>query len=210
MERGRRWKVGVYSAIPLDSPFPISSFPHLLISFTISPSSHSMEEQKRLETLLTGLKFLLSNKGSKIILSEDDLVATKIGGSYCWTNSFVAIRFPLKGTIILTLLNFDSDLSSFIGFFDPSYLQTSNCHNHSYSLAVLIGETRFFVNGNKSGPSNTGCISRGQQIIIEFNNNQATFSVPSLDYSHTITWPSGYVFGLTMCCNNTSWELSTD
>ncbi|KAL0217513.1 hypothetical protein RCL1_008094 [Eukaryota sp. TZLM3-RCL] len=152
-----------------------------------------------------GLKFLASNKGSNITLSENDLVATKNVDGY--DNSFVAIQHPVKGKVVLTLMNFDSDFITFIGFFDPSSFQASNCYESSHSLFVCQGHTQFYVNNDNSGPQSE-TFSIGQQIIIEFNNNQATFSIPSLGFSHTITWPSGHVLGLVMYFPNTSWKLS--
>ncbi|KAL0217556.1 hypothetical protein RCL1_008137 [Eukaryota sp. TZLM3-RCL] len=166
------------------------------------------EEQKRrtAEHVRIRPKYLASDKGSNITLSENDLVATKNVDGY--DNSFVAIQHPVKGKVVLTLLNFGFDLETCIGFFDPSYSQIDGCYDNAHFLHVHIG-IQFFANiPNQSGPSISGRIPIGQQIIIEFNNNQATFSVRSLGYSHIVTWPSDYVFGLTMLNRNTSWKLS--
>ncbi|KAL0217538.1 hypothetical protein RCL1_008119 [Eukaryota sp. TZLM3-RCL] len=154
-----------------------------------------------------GLQFLASSKGSSITISDNDLVATKTGRGGSWANSFVAIQHPVKGKLVLTLLKFDLYFCTLLGFFDPSYLQIDYCFQTSHSLVVNSDGTQFWVNHQQSGPSE-GPISRKQQIIIEFNNNQATFSVPSLGYSHIVTWPTGYVFGLTLYDQNTSWKLS--
>ncbi|KAL0217616.1 hypothetical protein RCL1_008197 [Eukaryota sp. TZLM3-RCL] len=155
-------------------------------------------------------KFLASNKGHMITLSENDLVATKDGFLDTWTNYFVAMKRPVQGKVVLTLLNFASNFFTFIGFFDPSYLQASNYYSHAHSLNLCHGHTQFYVNyPNTSGPSNPGAISKGQQVVIEFNNNQATFSVPSVGYSHTVSWPIGYVFGLVLQTQNSSRKLSS-
>ncbi|KAL0217315.1 hypothetical protein RCL1_007896 [Eukaryota sp. TZLM3-RCL] len=171
------------------------------------------EEQRRLAELERNrTKFLSYNKGSKITLSENNLVCNKSGGSsgQCWDNSFVAIQHPVQGKVVLTLLNFGSDFTTFIGFFNPSYLQASNCYKNAHSLLVYKDHTQFYINySNMSGPSISGGISKGQQITIEFNNSQATFSVLSIGYSHTITWPSGYVFGLAVGEFNNSWKISS-
>ncbi|KAL0220622.1 hypothetical protein RCL1_000476 [Eukaryota sp. TZLM3-RCL] len=151
------------------------------------------------------LKFLASNKGSKITLSQNDLVATKTSDG--WNNSFVAIQHPVNGKVVLSLLNFANTFNTFIGFFDPFYLTADCCCSNAFSLYVWNGGTQYFHNwSSKSGPSKGG-ISKGQEIVIEFNNSRATFSVPSLGYSHTITWPSGYVFGLAIYYQNTLWKV---
>ncbi|KAL0224967.1 hypothetical protein RCL1_002879 [Eukaryota sp. TZLM3-RCL] len=159
-----------------------------------------------------GVKFLASNKGSNLTLSENDLLVTKTGGNQGhWDNSFVQINHPVKGKVVLTLTNFDSDcdFDTRIGLFDPSYCQASDCYNYAHALYVNSCCTQFRVNNSNTGPSNPGGISVGQQIVIDFNNDQVTFSVPSLGYSYTVTWPSGYVFGLAMCYQSTSWQISS-
>ncbi|KAL0210675.1 hypothetical protein RCL1_005111 [Eukaryota sp. TZLM3-RCL] len=164
------------------------------------------EEERKAEEERNRPKFSACNKGSSITLSENDLVATHTGG-YGSTNSFVAIQHPVKGKVVLQLVDF-RNLNTFMGFFDSSKLQTHSCHSNSTALRVENGHIQFYINHpNKSGPSNPGGISRKQQIIIEFNNNQATFSVPALGYSHTVTWPSDYVFGLLMYDSFQSWSL---
>ncbi|KAL0216952.1 hypothetical protein RCL1_007435 [Eukaryota sp. TZLM3-RCL] len=158
-----------------------------------------------------GVKFLASNKGSCLTLSENDLLVTKIGGNWIYDNSFVQINHPVKGKVVLTLRNFFSgyDFTTHIALNDPSHCQARNCSNHTHALYVYSGGTQFYVSNSKTGPSNPGPISVGQQIVIDFNNDQVTFSVPSLGYSHTVTWPSGYVFGLAMLCKFTSWKISS-
>ncbi|KAL0217666.1 hypothetical protein RCL1_008246 [Eukaryota sp. TZLM3-RCL] len=166
-----------------------------------------IEAQTRQEFISKGgVKFLASNKGSFISLSHNDLVATKTSANWQYENSFVAIQHPVKGKAVLTLLS--ESFYDFIGFFDPSYLQDGDCHENAHSLFVYNDRTQFYINDDESGPSQ-GPISIGQQVVIEFNNNQATFSVPSLGYSHIVTWPSGYVFGLVTRDQNTSWKLSS-
>ncbi|KAL0210406.1 hypothetical protein RCL1_004842 [Eukaryota sp. TZLM3-RCL] len=164
-------------------------------------------QRERLEYERNRPKFLSTNKGSKITLSENDLV-TKTSGDSSWDNSFIKINHPVKGKVVLTLLEFGSYFNTYIGLFDPSHCQTSSCYSNSQALYVYPGYTQFYVNYNNTGPSNPGGISKNQQVIIEFNNNQVTFSVPSLGYSHSITWPSGYVFGLVTHRQNTSWKVS--
>ncbi|KAL0210458.1 hypothetical protein RCL1_004894 [Eukaryota sp. TZLM3-RCL] len=164
------------------------------------------QEEERLEYERNRPKFLSTNKGSKITLSENDLVATKTGGD-CWDNSFIKINHPVKGKVVLTLLEFGSHFHTYIGLFDPSHCQTGSCLSYAQALRVWNGYTQFRVNGSYTGPQSGG-ISKNQQVIIEFNNNQVTFSAPSLGYSHSITWPSGYVFGLVTFYQNTSWKVS--
>ncbi|KAL0225392.1 hypothetical protein RCL1_003304 [Eukaryota sp. TZLM3-RCL] len=162
-----------------------------------------------------GVKFLASNKGSNLTLSENDLLVTKTGGSTYgnWDNSFIKINHPVKGKVVLTLRNFISgryrDFNTYIGLFDPSHCQASDCYNYAHVLYVYNGGTQFQVNNSTTGPSNPGVISVGQQVVIDFNNDQVTFSVPSLGYSHTVTWPSGYVFGLSIAYQSTSWQISS-
>ncbi|KAL0225290.1 hypothetical protein RCL1_003202 [Eukaryota sp. TZLM3-RCL] len=188
-----------------------------------------IEEQKRLTELAKqqaleaqlnqefinkgGAKFLASNKGSSLTLSENDLLVTKTGGNQGhWDNSFVQINHPVKGKVVLTLRNFISgryDFDTRIGLFDPSHCQASNCSNYAHILYVYSGITQFKVNNSFTGPSNIRGISVGEQVVIDFNNDQVTFSVPSLGYSHRVTWPSGYVFGLSMFYQNTSWQISS-
>ncbi|KAL0224627.1 hypothetical protein RCL1_002539 [Eukaryota sp. TZLM3-RCL] len=186
-----------------------------------------IEEQKRLAELAKqqaleaqlnqefinkgGVKFLASNKGSKLTLSENDLLVTRTGGrDGYYDNSFIKINHPVKGKVVLTLRNSGRyDFSTRIGLFDPSHCQASNCYHYTHALYVNSCCTQFEVNDNNTGPSNPGGISVGQQIVIDFNKDQVTFSVSSLGYSHTVTWPSGYVFGLTMAFQNTSWQVSS-
>ncbi|KAL0225113.1 hypothetical protein RCL1_003025 [Eukaryota sp. TZLM3-RCL] len=158
-----------------------------------------------------GVKFLASNKGSHLRLSENDLLVRKTRGSIYgnWNNSFVHINHPVKGKVVLTLRNSAFDFDTRIGLFDPSHCQTSDCYNYAHALYVSNGTTQFRVNNSNTEPSNPGGISVGQQIIIDFNNDQVTFSVPSLGYSYTVTWPSGYVFGLAMLWQITSWQISS-
>ncbi|KAL0217623.1 hypothetical protein RCL1_008204 [Eukaryota sp. TZLM3-RCL] len=168
-----------------------------------------LEELKRLAELeRTRTKFLASNKGSNITLSENDLGATRVITD-SWDNGFVAIQHPTSGQVVLILYNFQRDFNTSIGFFRPSESQTRDCIMSASALYVYSGFTQFYLNGSQSGP-HCGVLSRGQQVVIEFNNDQATFSVPSLGYSHTVTWPSGYVFGLAMSDRNTSWKLSSN
>ncbi|KAL0210387.1 hypothetical protein RCL1_004823 [Eukaryota sp. TZLM3-RCL] len=164
------------------------------------------QEEERLEYERNRPKFLSTNKGSKITLSENDLVATKTSGN-CWDNSFIKINHPVKGKVVLTLLEIGSNFYTYIGLFDPSHCQTGSCMSYAQALFVWNGYTQFRVNDSYTGPRSGG-ISKNQQVIIEFNNNQVTFSVPSLGYSHSITWPSGYVFGLVTCYQNTLWKVS--
>ncbi|KAL0225079.1 hypothetical protein RCL1_002991 [Eukaryota sp. TZLM3-RCL] len=163
-----------------------------------------------------GVKFLASNKGSSLTLSENDSLVTKTGGDGFldslygnWANSFVQINHPVKGKVVLTLRDSGRDFSTYIGLFDPSHCQASNCYKNVHALYVNSDKTQFYVNNSITGPSNPGGISEGQQIVIDFNNDQVTFSVPSLRYSHRVTWPSGYVFGLAMYWENTSWKVSS-
>ncbi|KAL0224993.1 hypothetical protein RCL1_002905 [Eukaryota sp. TZLM3-RCL] len=161
-----------------------------------------------------GVKFLASNKGSRLTLSGNDLLVKRTGGNgwmYMYDNSFVQINHPVKGKVVLTLRNCNSGIgfTTRIGLFDPSHCQASDSYDYEHALYVTSGSTQFYVNDNNTGPSNPGVISVGQQIVIDFNNDQVTFSVPSLGYSHRVTWPSGYVFGLAMCWENTSWQISS-
>ncbi|KAL0217421.1 hypothetical protein RCL1_008002 [Eukaryota sp. TZLM3-RCL] len=168
------------------------------------------EERRRLaEMERTRPKFLAFNKGSNITLSDNDLVATRTSGDY-WANSFVAIQHPVKGKVVLTLLKFDGDFDTLIGFFNGYYAHASNCYHYTHSLNVCRDDTQFYISyPHTSGPLNSSIISRKQQVIIEFNNKQVTFSVPSVGYSHTVSWPISYVFGLAMRHRNTSWKLSS-
>ncbi|KAL0225030.1 hypothetical protein RCL1_002942 [Eukaryota sp. TZLM3-RCL] len=140
-------------------------------------------------------------------MSENDLVVTKASSGY--GNSFVAIQHPVKGKVTLTLLNFATYFSAFIGLFHPSYFQNDDCHGYAHSLCVYNDGTQVYINyPNRSGPSQAP-ISVGQQVDIEFNNNKIMFSVPSLGFSYTVTWPSGCVFGLVEYHKTTSWKLSS-
>ncbi|KAL0225061.1 hypothetical protein RCL1_002973 [Eukaryota sp. TZLM3-RCL] len=159
-----------------------------------------------------GVKFLASNMGSRLRLSENDLLVTRTGGNgwmYMYDNSFVQINHPVKGKVVLTLRNEGIGFCTYIGLFDPSHYQASDCYNYAHGLYVDGGNTQFQVNNRNTGPSNPGPISVGQQIVIDFNNDHVTFSVPLLGYSYRVTWPSGYVFGLAMCWENTSWQISS-
>ncbi|KAL0225487.1 hypothetical protein RCL1_003399 [Eukaryota sp. TZLM3-RCL] len=159
-----------------------------------------------------GVKFLASNKGSRLTLSENDLLVTRTvgcGWTFMWDNSFVQINHPVKGKVVLTLKNSGIGFNTRIGLFDPSHCQASNSYDYAHALFVDRGNTQFQVNNSFTGPSNPGGISEGQQIVIDFNNDQVTFSVPSLGYSHRVTWPSGYVFGLAMLVEGTSWQVSS-
>ncbi|KAL0224592.1 hypothetical protein RCL1_002504 [Eukaryota sp. TZLM3-RCL] len=159
-----------------------------------------------------GVKFLASNKGSRLRLSENDLLVTKTSGGSSWDNSFIQINHPVKGKVVLTLRNFSSgryDFTTYIGLFDLSHCQASICYYYAHALYVHSGRTQFYVNYSNTGQSNPGGISVGQQIVIDFNNDQVTFSVSSLGYSHTVTWPSGYVFGLCIAWQNTPWQISS-
>ncbi|KAL0217280.1 hypothetical protein RCL1_007861 [Eukaryota sp. TZLM3-RCL] len=174
------------------------------------------EEERRIEAQLNekfmnsgGLKFLACNRGNKIALSQSHLIATRTSYSWSWDNSFIAIQHPVKGKVVLTLLNFKDDFATFAGFFYPSDLSAGDCYRNSQALYVNNRLTQFYVNHpNTAGPSVQRGISIGQQVLIEFNLEEAVFSVPSLDYSIRITWPSDYVFGLVCGHPKTSWELS--
>ncbi|KAL0224771.1 hypothetical protein RCL1_002683 [Eukaryota sp. TZLM3-RCL] len=129
-----------------------------------------------------GVKFLASNKGSRLTLSENDLLVTKTGGNWSDVNSFIQINHPVKGKVVLTLGYFCSyyNLDTRIGLFDPSHCQASNCSNNAHALYVCSCGTQFYVKNSDKGLSNPRGISVGQQIVIDFNNDQVTFSVPSL------------------------------
>ncbi|KAL0217275.1 hypothetical protein RCL1_007856 [Eukaryota sp. TZLM3-RCL] len=166
------------------------------------------DELKRQEieqrTLRCGLKFLSSNRGSNIIWSDNRLVATKTGDGG-WENSFVAIKNPAKGKVFLTLLNFEKDFATCIGFFDRCHLQNRFCFHNAHSLLVHGAMTQFFHYHDISGPSKSGPISKAtSHCEVHPWSTEVTFSIPSLGYSHTVTWPSGYVFGLAMFCPSTS------
>ncbi|KAL0224682.1 hypothetical protein RCL1_002594 [Eukaryota sp. TZLM3-RCL] len=180
------------------------------------PLVQNVVKQQALEAQLNqefinkgGAKFLASNKGSSLTLSENDLLVTKTCGNQGhWDNSFIEINHPVKGKVVLTLRN-SGNFHTYIGLFDPSHCQASDCPHYAHALYVYRGRTQFKVNNSYTGPSNPGVISVGQQVVIDFNNDQVTFSVPSLGYSHTVTWPSGYVFGLCIAWQNTSWQISS-
>ncbi|KAL0220782.1 hypothetical protein RCL1_000636 [Eukaryota sp. TZLM3-RCL] len=163
-------------------------------------------ETKLAELERNRVKFLASNKGSNITLSENDLVTTKTGIN-CYENSFVAIQNPVVGKVVLSS---DDDGQTFIGFFHKDYLQGESPHEKSWSYFNYS----FFANyPNSIGPMALGTDSLREfqnYIIIEFNNLQVTFSIPSRDYSYTVTWPSDHVFGVHIYDQNTAWRLIVD
>ncbi|KAL0217602.1 hypothetical protein RCL1_008183 [Eukaryota sp. TZLM3-RCL] len=159
-------------------------------------------------TLTSGIQFLNSIQGHNVVLSENRLVAARNSAGVSWANSFVGIQHPPIGALVLTLLNFEKSFYTQIGFYTPSSLQAKKRYIDAHSLFVYNDRTQFYINNEPSGPK-AKAISKEQQVIIEFNNNRATFSVPSLGYSHKVTCPSDYVFGLAMRRSATSWKLSS-
>ncbi|KAL0217397.1 hypothetical protein RCL1_007978 [Eukaryota sp. TZLM3-RCL] len=163
-----------------------------------------VEERRLAELERNRPKFLASNKGSKITLSENDSVATSTVNG--WDNSFVAIKHPVKGKVVLTLIT--DSFNAFLGFFASRSTNSGSCYHHAQAVYFFSGYTQFWVNGFRSGGESCQPISKGQSIIIDFNDRQVTFSVPSVAFSHTVTWASGYVFGLVVNRINSSWKLS--
>ncbi|KAL0225400.1 hypothetical protein RCL1_003312 [Eukaryota sp. TZLM3-RCL] len=154
-----------------------------------------------------GAKFLASNKGSNLSLSENDCFGSKVSGG--WDNAFVQINHPVKGKVVLTPTSFGGYHNTFIGLFHESHIQTSNCIRNAHALFIYKNHTDFWINNSSTGPHPSSIISINQQIIIEFNNQQVTFSIPTCNYSHTITWPSNHVFGLAIGEQGNSWRVSS-
>ncbi|KAL0225474.1 hypothetical protein RCL1_003386 [Eukaryota sp. TZLM3-RCL] len=169
----------------------------------------ALEAQRQQELLeRSRVKFLASNKGSNLSLSENDCLVSKVGGG--WDNAFVQINHPVKGKVVLTPTSFGGSHQTFIGLFDESHIQTSSCYKNAHALLICKNYTEFWINNNyQSGPHPSSIISINQQIIIEFNNQQVTFSIPTCNYSHTITWPSNHVFGLVIGEQGNSWRVSS-
>ncbi|KAL0227588.1 hypothetical protein RCL1_003732 [Eukaryota sp. TZLM3-RCL] len=182
-------------------------------------------EQKRLEELVEqqaleaqlkqefidkgGAKFLASNKGINLRLSENDLVVTKCG-EHGPDNSFVAIQRPVQGKIVLSYVNRSDFYYTSIGFFDPSYTQTDDCVSNSlynpFILKIFGGMVQITVDNESISVS----LSAGEPIMVEFNGNEVTFSFPC-GYAHTLPMLDCYVFGvINIVPTNLSWHLSTN
>ncbi|KAL0224674.1 hypothetical protein RCL1_002586 [Eukaryota sp. TZLM3-RCL] len=169
------------------------------------------EERRLAELERSRTKFLASNKGSSLSLSENDCLVSKVSGGRGenWDNAFVQINHPVKGKVVLTPTSFGRYQSTFIGLFHESHIQTSSCYNNAHALLICKNYTQFRINNSSTGPHPSSIISINQQIIIEFNNQQVTFSIPTCNYSHTITWPSNHVFGLAIGDQGNSWRVSS-
>ncbi|KAL0225551.1 hypothetical protein RCL1_003463 [Eukaryota sp. TZLM3-RCL] len=167
----------------------------------------ALEAQRQQELLeRSRVKFLASNKGSNLSLSENDCLVSKVGGG--WDNAFVQINHPVKGKVVLTPTSFGGSHQTFIGLFHESHIKTSSCYGYAHALYIHKDYTQFWINNRSTGPHPSSIISINQQILIEFNNQQVTFSIPTCNYSHTITWPSNHVFGLAIGDQGNSWRVS--
>ncbi|KAL0220801.1 hypothetical protein RCL1_000655 [Eukaryota sp. TZLM3-RCL] len=158
-----------------------------------------------------GAKFLSSQNGSNVNLSNNDLVATR-NNSSGFDNAFVAIQHPVCGRIVLTYKcaaqgGSSGSYLSIIGFFGPSYSQTASCYYKIRALCSLGNATQFYNNCSATGPKSSP-LSIGHQVIVEFNNNQVTYSIPVFNYSYKEAIPNGHVFGLVMYYPQTSWQIS--
>ncbi|KAL0218298.1 hypothetical protein RCL1_009146 [Eukaryota sp. TZLM3-RCL] len=193
----------------------LSSIIQSIIKQQEEAEKQRLEEQKRLEELAkqqelekSRVKFLASNKGSQLSLSENDTLALKAGPDG-YDNSFVAVQHPVKGKVVVTLRSIGGNFWSFIGMFNSSNSQSpgdnfDSCHG----LYLWNSGSWFRVLG--SNHHTTSALTLNQQVVIQFNNQQVTFSIPSSSFSHTITWPTGCVFGLSVYYQNTSWQVSSE
>ncbi|KAL0221555.1 hypothetical protein RCL1_001409 [Eukaryota sp. TZLM3-RCL] len=77
---------------------------------------------------------------------------------------------------------------------------------HRERALVLDHNTVRFTSQSHSN----GSFAKDDQVIIEFCNQKVVFSVPSSNYSHSITRPADHLFGIVMNYRNTSWQLSQD
>ncbi|KAL0224861.1 hypothetical protein RCL1_002773 [Eukaryota sp. TZLM3-RCL] len=166
----------------------------------------ALEAQRQQELLeRSRAKFLASNKGSNLSLSENDNIATKSGGGGT-DNSFIQVQHPRIGKLTFTLKKIGGSYQSFIGLFNNSYLQTGQCYQNSHAFFVYSSYTQYWVN-NSQPDGTSAAITKDQQIIAEFNDRQVTLSVPSSGYSKVIDWPDNHVFGLWICNQQTSWHV---
>ncbi|KAL0217971.1 hypothetical protein RCL1_008819 [Eukaryota sp. TZLM3-RCL] len=193
----------------------LSSIIQSIIKQQEEAEKQRLEEQKRLEELAkqqelekSRVKFLASNKGSQLSLSENDTLALKAGPDG-YDNSFVAVQHPVKGKVVVTLRSIGGNFWSFIGMFNSSNPQNnSDDFRKCHGLYLYSGQSYFRVLG--STQHTTSALTLNQQVVIEFNDQQVTFSIPSSSFSQTITWPTGCVFGLSIHRQNTSWQVSSE
>ncbi|KAL0220329.1 hypothetical protein RCL1_000183 [Eukaryota sp. TZLM3-RCL] len=141
-------------------------------------------------------------------ISTDGLIATKAKGGTSCEHSFVAIQHPLQGTIVLTLRNFSTDFDSYIGYFDCNLLQHKTSYRHSHVLHVYHGFTKFRVNWNKNSDVKTEGISIGQRVVVTFDVQRTTISLPHCGYSISFTVPVNHVFGISMFYPGVSWSIT--
>ncbi|KAL0212921.1 hypothetical protein RCL1_006547 [Eukaryota sp. TZLM3-RCL] len=159
------------------------------------------------------VKFLEPDSISNIALTEDDCLATLTNYAQ-WSpdaTSFVRLEHPTNGKVVFTLRDYTrTGFVSLIGLFDPSFTHNEDCYQRAHVLYACHNITQIIVDGLFVGPE-ARPISKGQQVIVEFNGQHVTISVPSLrggSYSHEITWPKGFVFGLYMTIIGESWHVT--
>ncbi|KAL0217951.1 hypothetical protein RCL1_008799 [Eukaryota sp. TZLM3-RCL] len=156
---------------------------------------------------LNKVEFSQSFKGSYIMLSDNNRVATKIA-KHCHDNSTVVVNHQGEGTVVFTLNSTGGgDFWTWIGFFDPNHIQDASCYSNSIGLRIERDSVQCYLL-NCTHQDSSAAISISQQIVVVFNNSEATFSVPSTGYSKSVSLPSNYVLGLSMHYTNTSWVIS--
>ncbi|KAL0225457.1 hypothetical protein RCL1_003369 [Eukaryota sp. TZLM3-RCL] len=153
------------------------------------------------------VKFSSTSRGCDLVLSDSSSVVKKVSGAG-YADSFVEIQHPPDCEIMLTLEDYRGGFSTHIGFFDCAFLQQSTCHMHSFSLNVHSHHTQFYNEyPNKQGP-NAGVIAKGDHVLVQLHHNQATFLIPSLNYSHSFSIPSNHVLGLAIFPQHVTWKVS--
>ncbi|KAL0220377.1 hypothetical protein RCL1_000231 [Eukaryota sp. TZLM3-RCL] len=151
-----------------------------------------------------GAVFDTTKKGHYIVLRDFYHSATKVQRD-CWVKSFVAIQLPRNSNIVLTLTKSGLDFSSMIGWFAPQHVQTGKCLEHLNALAVDREAANFYV--NRTIVESCGVVSVGQSVVC---SGDGTFSLPHSGFKHQVDVPKGYIFGLLIFNQGTSWSLSDE
>ncbi|KAL0220479.1 hypothetical protein RCL1_000333 [Eukaryota sp. TZLM3-RCL] len=151
-------------------------------------------------------QFIRETKGSNLELSENDRSIKKT--THSSSESFVAISYPINGTVTLTLKSSRKDgcSSSFIGYFDPDKCQQNISYQNFVGVQLSEDEINFWTSGCcQSGVTST--FSPSKSIVISFTDKEFTYSIPHSGVSGTVDFVYGWVFGMVVCFEGESWSI---
>ncbi|KAL0217133.1 hypothetical protein RCL1_007616 [Eukaryota sp. TZLM3-RCL] len=172
---------------------------------------HCLRYPNRFFGPLSDVNFVVETRGRNLSLSNSRLTLTS--NVNAGDLSFVAINVPQSGIFTLQLLttlkdNDNDKFGSFIGYFDPSYCQSSECYKYFTSIYVFSSGTHFITTGECE--TNVSDVLTVKDLVdISMTELDVTYTISKCNWSKTVPRTTGWVFGIVVFCDGESWRVSS-